>query len=167
MNLSLSVTFSLSLKATVAVPSITVFVFMAISLLWWSTSLISSWTSISKLSVVVRIQLSTDSSVSWFVWLRLLIFLSAEYKDHRANTIMFCLAIGFNFSVSSPSVASLLARSHIASWYEEAIRSKSIWFRIAFADVHTDFAIGLSHVSHRIQVYVAGTIGSGMWWRAM
>ena len=85
--------------------------------------------------------------------------MSAEYKDHKANTIMFCLAMSFNFSVSSPSVASLLTRSHIASWYEEAVRCKSIWFRIAFADVHTDLAIGLSH---RIQVDVDGTIGSDM-----
>ena len=44
--------------------------------------------------------------------------------------------------------------------HTEAVRSKSIWLRIAFADVHTDFAIELSH---RSQVYVAGTIGSGMW----
>ena len=164
VNLSLSITFSLSLNAAVALSSITILMFMAISLLWWSSSLISSWTSLSNLSVTVQIQLSAISSVSWFVCLRSLIFLSAEYKDHKANTIIFCLAMHFSFSVSSPSVASLLARSHIASWYEEAIKSRSIWFRMAFADVHTDFAIGLCH---RIQEYVAGTIGSGMWWRGI
>ena len=44
---------------------------------------------------------------------------------------------------------------------EEAVKFRPILLSKYVAEAQTDLAIGLSHSIH---VYVAGTIGFGMWW---
>ena len=67
--------------------------------------------------VTSLIQLSTFSSVSWFVCLRSFILLSDEYGVHKTKTVIFCLTICFSFSISSPLVTSFAAKSHYTTLY--------------------------------------------------